>query len=1083
MKTFKLLAMFIALATATGLSAEALDIPASIKTIKDLSLKYRLTPEQVKEFARLAKEIGKKENFANLSSEQTETYKAAMEMAKYGMIFESALSDSDWNNPDVSITNKDGATQTLSDWTSFSTSLGELSGSKAGEKPTEDGFTEWTAFLADEVGRHESLSAENITKLTGEEKLMPLSGQGSITAKLTELVTRRMEAPLALLSTSGGLALSTFQAKSGSGDSAAPPDGYEELKSSPKDSTDTAICFVESLEDPASSWTTLRNLVTEARRIIYLPKSKIGKAEKAELADLLFGLEKRLGEPITIEERVSALKTLVETGALTNDKEFEVRLAKLVDSISSQASEEQKQSIVELIDRFAIVGQTEKSRFQVYIRILTEGRHPSELFSAEQMVAFLWDEQDGTQPKQKFMKATDDKSLVEFADKDVLHENAHFKLITTDEAEVIVYLQIGDTKYILDNEGTLESGNPEGAADNQKFYVYGSKSAFSLKSKVANHGFLTVNFEKRLYSQKGDKPAGKLKDDGSLEPGAWGVFKIVEISPLHQELVKIRTGTSGWRDKDWSADRLADKAAAQTLATSIINKFKEIAAETDSSGADTDFNADLIIREVSNFFQKAFRVNPEQWDWFGSSGLKTLATTLVTLLESSMSEAIAANGQAKKSIEVLKQKVTSPPEQTLEPHEDAPADGQVVALFVEKNGQEMFMRVVQETDAQGTHSYLKADVTDPVDARCHLRVVTQGNKLGFAFSAPDGSTQTLHHISRTDSELKRYWADATGQAVIKRMSRLKFSAAGQGDFNSKDRAAEQFQMDYHDKASKGLSYLFNNMAKGAGVLMIDPDGYAVAVKPNVSAKKLNPTSKATDSAMTNVKMLPISGFVTELGKLRDEPDAVKAVNGYTEKIDIVETNQDIEFLIMEFENFISLKQTKRDDWLKLSAKSDVTDAINEFLDKVTPRATGDLAATLTDMKQTYAQADDGGVFYTNKSGAKVAKTMAIKWTSPEGEDWYLMVDEQGKVGFLSDDYTNPSSHFVMDRNYAAAISTPLKFSAKIKALSGSVAATATTTATDYLAQRGGGSIPPAATPPAQPAPAPTPTPSPAPATP
>lgn len=1016
MKSFLSKILIIFLITITS-KLESIDIPAKLISIKDLSHKYKIDAAQRTTFKTDLDELSLPENYSNLTAEQIAIFKEAVNLALYGMVFEESFTN-------------------VADWETFKTLLSGKSETQATSKPTDNNFTSWLNFLVTEIGRYETLSADEYAKLLSEGKLTPIIGEDGFIGKLTNLVSRRMESELAALKTKDGQTIQSTTTAADTNKTAldatnAYEKGYFQLKSN------TTKYAPLALEDPTASWSTentgLKSLINRTLRVI----SVIRSANFIELAAALNKLIMKLNQPITVDERILALKQLLDTMVISDkagdEANFEIRLAKIIDSLSSAATTEQKKAVVDLIDQYSIVGKKKKDLFNDYIRILTQGRHPREIFKDGQKIALAWDEIDGSEPKQKYWldenigTTENPKKGIKLRTNDILDSNAHFKIKITQNAEVVIYREKSATeKLILDNTGTLTAGNPESATDAQKFYVYGSNAALSFRakdpidSKDPIFGFLTVTFDKKLNCKINDKPAGKTNAEGALEPGSWAIFRCVELGDLHERLSAIR---NTWpTESEWTT-----KPAAK--AKEILSNYAEQNAFMANSGLVNDANAFIFLSEISNFFQKGFRVTPEQWDWFLSSDLKTKATELVGNIEKTMGQILTTDGQAKIAFQTLKDNLTLPPQATLEPHENAPKNGSVVTLFIQNGTEEKFMRVVEETDARGTHYFLKADVTDPVDSRCHLNVITQGNILAFSFIAPDNTKKTLQFVPRTDAELSRLWNDEIGRNNIKIMSRLEFKEMGKGDINSKDRYNEQFQMDYVDKTTKELVYNFDNIGQGAGILRIT-DGYATVVNIDFDAKKLNPTFKA--DPQTGIKILPISGFLTELGSLRNETDPIKVINGYSAKIDIAETNLDLEFLIMEFENFIEKTQLKRADWLKLLMRKDFSEAMAQFIEKINPKASTNTALTtaLTNMKQTFVQTT------TQKNGQTISlagKTIAIKWTSPDGQEWYLKNDRDadGKIfaAFSSDNFADPACQFVLDYQTPT---DPMKFGLKIK---------------------------------------------------
>lgn len=1022
MKNFLSKILIIFLITITS-KLESTNIPAKLTSIKDLSHKYKLTEAQRTTFKEDLEELSQPGNYSNLTSEQIVIFKEAVNLALYGMVFEESF-----------------GTETAN-WTTFQTNLSGKSGTQAASKPTDNNFTSWLNFLVTEIGRYETLSADDYTKLLSEGKLTPIIGEDGFIGKLTNLVSRRMESDLAALKTKDG---QTIQSTVTAADINHTPlsadnaysNGFFQLKSN------IAKYAPLALEDPTSSWDkssvaadvgkSLKELINRTLRVV----SVIRSANFVELAAALNKLIAKLNQPITVDERILALKQLLDTMVISDkagdEANFEIRLAKIIDSLTSSATTDQKKAIVDLIDQYSIVGKKKKDLFNDYIRILTQGRHPREIFKDGQKIAFAWDEIDGSEPKQKYWldenigTTEKPKRGINLRTNDILDSNAHFKIKITQNAEVVIYKESGNDKLILDNAGTLTAGNPESANENQKFYVYGSSAALSFRGKDPIDsinpvfGFLTVTFDKKLNCKINGKPAGKTNAEGALEPGSWAIFQCVELGDLHERLSAIR---NTWPTESEWPTKPVEKAKE------ILTNYAEQNAFMANSGLVNDANAFIFLSEISNFFQKGFRVTPEQWDWFLSSDLKAKATELVGNIEKTMGQILTTDGQAKIAFQTLKDNLTLPPQATLEPHENAPKNGSVVTLFIANGTEEKFMRVVEETDARGTHYFLKADVTDPVDSRCHLNVITQGNILAFSFIAPDNTKKTLQFVPRTDSELSRLWNDEIGRNNIKIMSRLEFKEMGKGDINSKDRYNEQFQMDYVNKTTKDLVYNFDNIGQGAGILRI-VDDYATVVNIDEANKKLSPTFKA--DSQTGIKILPISGFLTELGSLRNENDPIKVINGYSAKIDIAETNQDLEFLIMEFENFIEKTQLKRADWLKLLMRKDFSEAMAQFLDKIKPKASTNTALTtaLTNMKQTFVQTT------TQKNGQTISlagKTIAIKWTSPDGQEWYLKNDRDadGKIfaAFSSDNFADPACQFVLDYQTPT---DPMKFGLKIK---------------------------------------------------
>lgn len=987
-----------------------MSIATILPDVKDLAHKYKLNSDQTTLFSAYCNYISDPNVFSNLTTEQVAIFKEAINLALYGMVFEESLG---------------------SNWTTFQTALSASSGTQAEAKPTDNNFTSWINFLVTEIGRYETLSAEDCTKLLAEGKLTPIIGEDGFIAKLTDLVSRRMEATLDTLKTTEGL---TIQATTKAGDTNKTDltagnayEGYLQLKLN-------ILNFVPmALEDPSKSWDkslipadagkSLKELINRTLRVVSVIKS-------ANLNELTMALNKlilQLNQPITVDERIISLKRLLDTMVISNktgdDINFEIRLLKIIDSLSSAATTEQKKAILDLINQFSIIGQKSKDLLADYIRILTQGRHPKEIFKNDQKIALLWNEIDGSEPKQKYwLNSNDSTKKIILKTNDILDSEAQFKIKITTDAEVVIYKESEDKKLILDNNGSLtEGGEPESPNDNQKFYVYGSSSALSFRSKDSTFGFLTVTFDKKLNCKINDKPAGKTNPDGSLEPGTWAIFKAVDLGALHEKLSTIRISwptTAEWADKATvTPDTTTPKII--TNVTKILSNYSEQNVFMANNGLIDDGNAFVFLTEIANFFDKGFRVTPEQWDWFLSSELNAKATELVGNIERTMGQILNTGGQAKTAFQTLKEKLTLPPQATLEPHENAPKNGSVVTLFIQNGNDEKFMRVVEETDARGTHYFLKADLIDPVDPRCHLNVIAQGNILAFSFLASDNTKKTLQFVPRTDSELSRLWADEIGRNNIKIMSRLEFKEMGKGDINSKDRYNEQFQMDYVDKTTKDLVYNLDSIGQGAGILRIDPEsGYATAVKDENN--KLIPTFKA--DSQTGIKILPISGFLTELGSLRNETDPIKVINGYTAKIDIAETNQDLEFLIMEFEDFIEKTQTKRADWLKLLMRKDFSEAMAQFLDKIKPKAetNTDLTTALTNMKQTYVQTTTQ---LAGKTISLAGKTIAIKWTSPDGQEWYLK-DDGTSVAFTSDNFADPACQFVFDYKIPQA---PIKF--------------------------------------------------------
>lgn len=1010
MKSFLSKILIIFLITITS-KLESIDIPAKLISIKDLSHKYKIDAAQRTTFKTDLDELSLPANYSNLTAEQIAIFKEAINLALYGMVFEESFGTEAAN------------------WTTFQTDLSGKVGTQAASKPTDNNFTSWLNFLVTEIGRYETLSADDYTKLLSEGKLTPIIGEDGFIGKLTNLVSRRMESELAALKTKDGQTIQSTTTAADANKTSLDTDnaysnGFFQLKSN------TAKYAPLALEDPTNSWSTentgLKSLINRTLRVI----SVIRSANFVELAATLNKLIAKLNQPITVDERILALKQLLDTMVISDkdgdDANFEIRLAKIIDSLSSSATTDQKKAIVDLISQYSIVGKKSKDLFNDYIRILTQGRHPRELFKDGQKIAFAWDEIDGSEPKQRYWLNTDNK--ITLKTNDILDSNAQFKIKITQNAEVVIYKEKSATeKLILDNTGTLTTGNPESANDNQKFYVYGSSAALSFKGKDPVNstspifGFLTVTFDKKLNCKINDKPAGKTNADGALEPGSWAIFKVVELGDLHERLSVIR-GT--WpTESEWTT-KPVDKSKT------ILSNYAEQSAFMANSGLVNDANAFIFLSEISNFFQKGFRVTPEQWDWFLSSELKTKATELVTNIEKTMGQILTTDGQAKIAFQTLKDKLTLPPQATLEPHENAPKNGSVITLFIEQTIDnkivEKFMRVVEETDARGTHYFLKADVTDPVDSRCHLNVIAQGNILAFSFIAPDNTKKTLQFVPRTDAELSRLSADEIGKNNIKIMSRLEFKEMGKGDINSKDRYNEQFQMDYVDKTTKDLVYNLDNIGQGAGILKIDVDGYATAVNISSDWKSFTPTFKA--DPQTGIKILPISGFLTELGSLRNETDPIKIINGYSAKIDIAETNQDLEFLIMEFENFIEKTQLKRADWLKLLMRKDFSEAMAQFIEKINPKASTNNALTtaLTKMKQTFVQT---AIEKDGKTISLTGKTIAIKWTAPNGQEWYLKNNGQAAADFSSDNFADSACQFVLDYQTPT---DPMKFGLKIK---------------------------------------------------
>lgn len=939
-----------------------------------------------------------------------------------------------------------------------------------------DGFDAKINFLKTELQRYENNEKEDIKKLLDQKKIMPFIGEGGLVQAITDLMPRRTETALENLKTKSNLKISTTGIVTKNNDIAVIPDGHKQLK------TSLTKSIIKDLEDPTCSWDNVRELITLAKSTAFDFKNKaqLLPDQINILKELFFSLSKQLDQPISTTERVLALKKLVETEAIKDIKEgdivkitakehFEIRLLKLIDSLAFNVSTAEKKALTDTIDRFCVVTKDDKGKsldkdlFKDYIRILTQGRHPSEIFSANQVIALLWTEQDGTEPVQKYWSMVNKTNVnsssaekiivptetalpntVKLIDNDSLNGQNHFKVFVTDNSEIVLYANFNGKIYLLKNDGSLvEKQKPSDATDTEKFYAYGSKEAISFKSIInlddKDGGFVTVDFNKTLKTQKNNLPLGKKNTDGSLEPGLWGLFKVIDITPLHTELKETR---ANWFAKDWVESRTNSAEKAKTEATNVITAYRATIAHMDNEALDSDFNVELVLQEIIRFIQTAFRTTPEQWDWFKSSELEATIGDLKTLIKKNFAGALGANGQATKTMAELEINTTVAPEESLAPHEDAPKNGQALTFFIEKpipaigmspaTKKIFYLRVVQETDAQGNHYYLKADVEDPVDSRCHFQVTAQGNKLGFGFKDLDGTVKTLQHVKRQDSDLKRLWQDDVGKKVIKRMTRLEFLPAGAGELNSKARASEQFMMEYHDTTKTDPIYLFNNMAEGAGALEIDAEGYAVDTNMDMTTSKLIPAAKTDALAITKINFLPISGFLTELGLLRTQKDPHKAIAEYTAKIDIVQSNQDIEFLIMEFENFIEAKQTQRKEWTDLTVNLKFIEAVQGFIDKIATKvgeAESDMLKALKNLKNTYAQTVDAAKknLYTSDTEAKV---FAIKWINPDGATGYLLADALGNLTATAETFNEPACHFSLAA--AASETSPLEFKLKLK---------------------------------------------------
>lgn len=962
------------------------DITPSLNRLKEYSRKYKIAENERDQFFTDANYLSGSEIFPNLTSAQANTLKEAINLALYGMVFETSFG-----------TNSDG-------WSSFQSNFLKSSTTEANTKPDNDNFNKWMNFLTLEIGQYESNTARDASSLLADGKLTPILGDEGLISKLTNLVSRRMEAGLDVLKTKAG---STIQATTPT----TVTRDHIQLKVAQNK------YVLQALEDPTQSWGNLKALINRAMRII--ATMKIANSENLVMA--LSQLMVNLDKPITVDERILALKHLVDTVAISDkagdDQEFEIRLIKIIDSLSSAATNDQKTVIVDLINKFSIIGKKDKTLFNDYIRILTQGRHPKEIFKDDQKIALLWNEMDGSEPKQKYcMKDDVDPSKVTLKYNDLLDKRAQFKIKVTQNAEVVIYIEETTSNSILNNQGSLATGDINSPTDDQKFYVYGSPAALSFKSIKSDFGFLTVSFDKKLSCQINGKAAGKTNSDGTLEPGSWGIFKIVEVGQLHERLSTIRDS--------WPTDWTTKNDALITKVTKILDQYAEQNVFMANNDLMNDENAVLFLTEIINFFQKGFRSSPEQWDWFLSSDLNKKANDLVGKIDTAMTKLTSGGGQTKQTLQSLKDQLTIPPQATLEPHENAPKNGSVVTLFIVDNyNKEKFMRVVQETDARGTHYFLKADLDDPIDPQCHLNVIAQSNLLAFSFTAPDKTVKTLQFVPRAESELTRLWQDEIGKNNIKIMSRLELKDSGRGDLNSKDRYNEQFQMDYTNPTKKDLVYNFDCLAPGAGILMIDDDGYATTLKVNFKDNKITPTFKA--DPRTGIKILPVSGFLTELGALRSESDPIKVVDGYTSKIDIAETNQDLEFLIMEFENFIEKTQLNRALWMKTLLQKDFSDSMAKFLEKITPKvptnktdANTSFITAFGNMKATFVQ-------------SKLAlndKVIAIKWTAPDGKEWYLKNDSTG-AAFIAEDYADASCQFALSYNEPT---DPIKFGLKIK---------------------------------------------------
>ncbi|MFC1854353.1 hypothetical protein ACFLY6_00590 [Candidatus Dependentiae bacterium] len=925
-----------------------------LKEATEISEKFKITSPEANTFKGKLLTLSKQ---TDMTEEQENRYRNLLEWGLYSGIL------------------KDSFVAAKESWKSEKEDLANAHTDLGVEVVLPETYEEWITYLEKNFRIHRDSNVAKTERLVAQDRLMT---KKAFLDKLKELVAQRLD---------------TLEVDD---------DGTGKT---------IALHAETRMEVVENSWNSLKALLGG---VVYASAFYTSRKKAATIED-------KLNLDIAFDERVSSLRRLnlsrkLDDVPLDDTKSFGARVSRLIAAITPNVTADKRAEAREQVKNFVVrnrnklVDEDEMDDYEEYLAILEREVLSTEIFRDGELIALKYS-QKGEEDKYLKIVPVDENDAakgytIEASGESLADAACHFAVsVTTAEKAVVLktFLKGKNPEFIFSTDasgreiaqgapdtteysltaGTLSKFVERPSGDVHKFQPTVIEQKVALKSILENHGFLTLDNQKRGSTQNEltGRPSGIIIED-KLVPTRWGKFEVVRVADFYVDLSKIRFVED-------SRERIARYSG-------VLQRIAEMPAPEGTEARMT------FVKELDHFLeeQKTYELDVEgnaianstQWPSFiGTEALPGPYAEFLQLWETSrdyFSDHFMREPALRDALAELAISMETPPE-VVEPHPDAPPDGFTVSIKSKLN--EKYLQVVEVMDAGIPSYFLSATADDPIDPSTHLKVVAHKGKLGLASDMAQGMRLQVPEITTEETQ----WMTPEVQA---RRTRLSFApgiiseAGGTVSFKSHENKREQFAMAYADLEKKLRGeYTLENLAFTDGFLTIDQQDYARVLSKDASGIATSREIKRSDQ---NFDIVPLMPLHIELGKVRGEVGAQEKTKRYTELVSYIESENDVSFLLYEVEKFLLEKKQTLESWQQFSTPTTIKEQMELLLTALEGIIPTD------EIRKDFARLR--GIWESPfVSRLEDGSTVVIKWRNPAGEEFLLKMEES------EDDAGNP----------------------------------------------------------------------------
>lgn len=448
-----------------------------------------------------------------------------------------------------------------------------------------------------------------------------------------------------------------------------------------------------------------------------------------------------------------------------------------------------------------------------------------------------------------------------------------------------------------------------------QFFMEGTAAAASFKSTsfvagvMQQAGYLSIGPDGvlRTFNSGTKSPAGVFINN-TLTAGPWEIFSIVTVDAFSVDLAKIRSNPDElirldfWKNavKQLSVDK-REKAPAQRLA---------------------------VVNEMLRFIQN----QPRRAD----SLTDTIAKKFSALIDFTLSSFAAASLQ-ESDLRIAISKIVAEFEIPVEMNGSAPVsmpasmpvDGQNVVLYVPGLAGSLsgrYLEVIQESlDANNPSYVIRASGLDPVSPASQFKVSVFRDFLSLESLAFPGNVFQVGLVDDSYRNLAQEAKIVKLRSVAKPLNKDSRGLPA-GFWDDLNKASRLQLIDLLDKDGAEKTYL-KSIANN-GYLRVENDGYLRVYgisKEQLAAQTASviledsKTPGKPPVAATQIQIIPVKMFYTQLGDLQKQTDELARINGYKGLILQIETADDIQVLIDEVSGYLDEKRANQKSWTAFDA--------------------------------------------------------------------------------------------------------------------------------------------------------------------